>query len=447
MSSEESLERTQAVAPPSLTRAKRLLHRSYAKLPDFTPLEYRDWDDKQLRQQVLARLRQLVEEHAAQLGKVDTDSLLSALLNELTRMGPLQQLMKEEGVTEVMINGPDTLYVEKAGKLRRLKRLTFNSEDHLQATARQILAPLGKSISGGQPMADARMKDGSRVNVVAPPLSPNGTTITIRRFAPKPYTGHDLTRFGTLSPNMLRFLHLAVHERANIIVAGGTGSGKTTLLNMLSGFIPERERIVTIEDNAELQLKQEHLVCLEARESGLGGMEETVSIRDLVKNALRMRPDRIVVGECRGAEALDMLQAMNTGHDGSLTTLHANSPRDVLARLETLIMMAGYQLPIKAIRQQIASAVQVIVHQARLSDGTRKVISIMEITGIQEETILLQELFGWQRTGVAEDGTNQGRFICRGMIPKVVQLMRERGATVDLSMFAQAGGDDALRPI
>ena len=422
--------------------AKRALHRHYGALPPFSVEELRDWTAEQVAEQGLVRLNALVEQNLEEMPEEhELDRLVTEVHRELTSWGPLERLMNEEGVTEVMINGRDQIYIERQGRLLKARNMAFDSDEHVIAVARQILAPLGKFVDRANPLADGRMKDGSRVNVVIPPLATRGPTITVRRFSRKPLRGDDLVKYGSMSPNMLRFLQLCVRERVSIVVAGGTGSGKTTLLNVLSSFIPASERIVTIEDAAELQLDQDHVVTLEARVSGLEKGEQPVLIRDLVKNALRMRPDRIVVGECRGGEALDMLQAMNTGHEGSLTTVHANSPRDVLARLETLIMMAGYNLPLPAIRHQISSAVQLIVMQARFRDGSRKVTTVSEITGIQNETILLNEIFTFKQSGYTAEGQLQGRFASRGFIPKVIHEMRENGIAVDLDIFAQAESD------
>jgi pilus assembly protein CpaF len=352
--------------------------------------------------------------------------------------------MREDGISEVMINARDMIYVEKGGKLMRVRNLEFESDEQVIAAARQILAPLGKDVNAATPLADGRMSDGSRVNVIIPPLATRGPSITIRRFSTKRYTGEDLVRFGSLSPNMLKFLQLCVRERISLVVSGGTGSGKTTLLNVLSSFIPNSERIVTIEDAAELRLDQEHVVSLEARSGLLEEGQKPIEIRELVKNSLRMRPDRIVVGECRGGEALDMLQAMNTGHEGSMTTVHSNSPRDALSRLETLVMMAGYDLPISAIRHQVTSAVALIVQQSRFRDGSRKITSICEVTGIQNDTILMAELFVYKHEGYARDGAAIGRFACSGFVPKVAHQMRANGVAIDLEMFAQAGVDKTV---
>ena len=361
------------------------------------------------------------------------EALVKEVVDEAVGLGPLEDFLADDSVDEIMVNGWDHVYVERHGKIT-LTDKQFTSNDQVLAVIRRILAPIGRRVDESSPMVDARLADGSRVNAIIPPLCLTGPTITIRKFARTPYTHLDLIRFGSITPAMAEFLKLAVHNRRNIIISGGTGSGKTTFLNILSGFIPHTERIVTIEDAAELRLAQEHVVSLESKPASIEGKGE-IPIRKLVINALRMRPDRIVVGECRGGEALDMLQAMNTGHDGSLTTLHANSPRDALARLETMVLMAGLDLPTRAIREQVASAIHLIVQGARLPDGTRKITNISEITGMEGDTIIMQTIFEFTQTGFDEHGRVLGSLHATGAMPKFVHELRQRGIEVDMGMF------------
>jgi pilus assembly protein CpaF len=331
-----------------------------------------------------------------------------------------------------MVNGPQQVYIEREGRLE-LTNVTFQNDEHVMKIIQRIIAPIGRRVDESSPMVDARLADGSRVNAIIPPLSLVGPVITIRKFSATPFTVEDLVRFGTSTPEMFEFLEACVKARLNIFVSGGTGSGKTTMLNILSGFIPDDERIVTIEDAAELQLRQEHVVTLEARPSNIEG-KGAIPIRELVRNALRMRPDRIVVGECRSAEALDMLQAMNTGHDGSMSTGHANSPRDMLARLETMVLMAGMDLPLRAIREQIASAVDLIVHQNRLKDGSRKIVNITEVQGMEGDVIVMQDIFVFEQTGVVE-GKIQGKLRPTGIRPKFVEKFEAAGIHLPPNVF------------
>ena len=343
---------------------------------------------------------------------------------DYSRLGPIAELMANPRVTEIMVMGVHDIYVEVDGKLI-LTPIRFDSDAALMAVIKYIVESVGRHVDAASPLCDARLADGSRVHVAIPPVAVDGALLNIRRFVRGPLDMTDLIRLGSCSETAFGFLKACVLARANIVISGGAGSGKTTLLNVLSGYLPDDERIVTIEDAAELQLRQRHVARLEARPSGPDGKE--VTIRDLVTSSLRMRPDRLVVGEVRGAEALDMLQAMNTGHDGSMTTLHANKPRDVLARIETLVLMAGYDLPIRAVRAQVASAINVIVHLERMRDGTRKVVQISEVTGMEEEVITMQDVFRFIRTGVDAQGRVIGRFTAAGLRPRILDRLEDRG--------------------
>ena len=357
-----------------------------------------------------------------------------ALMDELIGYGPITPLLRSPRISEIMINGPDMVFVESKGKLYE-SGVRFFNEGHLMSIIQRIVEPLGRHVDDASPMVDARLPDGSRVNAIIPPLALRGASVTIRKFADKKLTTEDLIKFGSMTKEMAMFLEEAVKSRQNILVSGGTGSGKTTLLNVLSQFIPQGERVVTVEDSAELKLSHRNLVALEARPANIEG-KGRVTIRDLVVNTLRMRPDRIIVGECRGAEALDMLQAMNTGHDGSLTTAHANNPRDALTRLENMVMMAGFELPSKAIREQIASALDLIVQQTRLPDGSRKIVQISEVTGREGDVILLQDIFTFEQEGMDKDGKVIGHHTATGNIPYFVDELRKTGRLkLDMSVF------------
>jgi len=366
------------------------------------------------------------------------------VLNDLLGYGPIQPLLEDSEVTEVMVNGPKKVYVEKKGQLIKTT-VAFDDDDHVLRVIDRIILPLGRRVDADSPTVDARLPDGSRVNAVIPPVAIDGPSITIRKFSREKLTTEQLISFGSITKNMAEFLRACVLARLNILISGGTGSGKTTLLNVLSAFIPEEERIVTIEDAAELQLQQEHVLRMETKPENVDG-RGAVTIRDLVRNSLRMRPDRIVVGECRGGEALDMLQAMNTGHDGSLTTLHANSPRDALARLETLVLMAGMDLPLKVVRQQLSSAVDLIVQQTRLKDGNRKVTSITEVAGMEGETIVLTDVFKFEQTGVSPDGKVLGELRPTGIRPLFTPQLEAAGYKLGAEVFGAAfGGGDRRR--
>ncbi|MCF0141154.1 MAG: CpaF family protein [Mogibacterium sp.] len=360
-------------------------------------------------------------------------SIMQAIYNEIVGLGPLEALVMDPTVSEIMVNGPNMVFIERAGKLVRTD-IHFQDDDHVRRVLDRIVSPLGRHIDDSVPMVDARLKDGSRVNAIIPPLALNGSTITIRKFSSTPLTVDNLISFGSLDEKMSNFLQVAVEGKLNILVSGGTGSGKTTLLNVLSAFIPADERIVTIEDAAELRLMQEHVVSLESRPANIEGTG-AVTIRDLVRNALRMRPDRIVVGEVRGGETLDMLQAMNTGHDGSMTTAHANTPRDAISRVETMVMMSGMELPVKAIRQQIAGAFDLIVQQARFRDGSRRITSITEVVGMEGDIITTQELFRFVTDGYDANRKIVGHFEATGIRPMCLEKIQLNGANLDQVSF------------
>ena len=373
----------------------------------------------------------LAEENIV-MSRSERNALFDAIIAEILGFGPLETLLADDSITEIMVNGPKNIYIEQKGNLTRAN-VTFENDDHVMRVLDRIVAPLGRRIDESSPYVDARLPDGSRVNAVIKPISLVGPTITIRKFSKKPFQVEDLIRFGSMTPEIGEFLRACVISRLNVIVSGGTGSGKTTLLNVLSGFIPNTERILTIENAAELQLRQEHVVGLESRPPNIDGRGE-VSIQDLVVNSLRMRPDRIVVGECRSGEALDMLQAMNTGHDGSLTTAHSNSPRDTISRLEVMCLMAGMDLPVRAIREQIASAVDLIVHQERLRDGTRKIVKVTEVQGMEGDVITLSDIFEFEKTGV-EAGRVIGRIKPTGLRPKFIDAIESSGIHLPPAIF------------
>ena len=408
------------------------------KRMDMKKLTVEGVDCEELEDRAREKIRGIIDEVVAN-GKlpqgIDPVRLEDDVFNEAMRLGPLEELLADDSVTEIMVNGPTKVYVERRGKLQ-LSDCQFSDDASVLAVIERIVAPLGRRIDESQPYVDARLADGSRVNAIIAPLALSGPTITIRKFAKKALSPEDFIRFGTWTADAAAFMDICVRLRKNVIVAGGTGSGKTTLLNLLSGYIPENERIVTVEDAAELRLQQPHVVRLEARPPNIEG-KGAVTIRDLVKNCLRMRPDRIIVGECRGGEALDMLQAMNTGHDGSLTTVHANSPRDVISRLETMVLMSGMELPSRAIREQIQSAVDIIIHESRLADGSRKVTAITEVTGMEGNQIVMQDIFTFVQTGVGPDGKILGEMRPTGAIPTWLDQAKSRGISVDMRMFQE----------
>ncbi|MGI5835241.1 MAG: CpaF family protein [Chloroflexota bacterium] len=431
---QETTFRRQVTPPQDTTRSgfKDVKARVQAKvIAELDPKNDLN-DDTQLRHSVQLLFDQVIEQEGIILTRIERQKLFDEVYAEIRGFGPIEPFLQDPNITEVMVNGPKSVYVESQGKIRKTDA-EFDDDDHVMRIIDRIVAPLGRHIDESSPMVDARLPDGSRVNAIIAPLSLVGPCITIRKFSRRPLTVDDLIRFGSMTPELAEFLQACVKARLNIIVSGGTGSGKTTLLNVLSGFIPSDERIVTIEDAAELQLRQDHVVRLEARPPNIEG-KGAVRIRDLVINALRMRPDRIVVGECRGSEALDMLQAMNTGHDGSLTTGHANSPRDMLARLETMVLMAGMDLPLRAIREQIASAIDLIVQQARMRDGSRRIVNVTEVQGMEGDVIVLQDIFVFEQMG-EEGGKILGHLRPTGIRPKFMTKLEEANLHLPPSVF------------
>ena len=377
-----------------------------------------------IREKISGMVDRVIELHGFAVTGNERQRLIIEMANDVTGFGPLEPLLKDETITEVMVNGPSHVYIERGGKIERIDSVFLNDE-HVLRIIERIITPLGRRIDESSPRVDARLPDGSRVNAIIEPLSLVGPVITVRKFAAKPFTVDDLISFGTATPEMFDFLRACVEAKLNLFVSGGTGSGKTTTLNVISSFIPNDERIVTIEDAAELQLRQEHVITLESRPPNLEG-EGEITIRNLLRNAMHMRPDRIIVGECRAGEALDMLQAMTTGHDGSLSTGHANSPKDMLRRLETMVLMTGYQMPLRAIREQIASAVDLIVHTARLKDGTRKIVNITEVFGIEDDEILTHDVFAFEQTGITE-GKIEGELRPTGIRPTFMGQFERNG--------------------
>ncbi|MBN5029061.1 Flp pilus assembly complex ATPase component TadA [Stenotrophomonas maltophilia] len=437
-SSERLLARPEQL-PPDMAVYRAKLHASLVKQMDLRRLDVRSMDDESLRNATIKLIDEVMQREFSELPKtINPRRLAKEVLDEAIGLGPLEDLIDDATVTEIMVNAHDQIFIERAGRIER-SPIVFTSDRAVLSAIERIVTPLGRRIDESSPMVDARLKDGSRVNAIIPPVALRGPSISIRKFAKRKLEGKDLLTFGSLSQPMLEFLIVAVRERRNIVVTGGTGSGKTTLLNILSNFIPDTDRIVTIEDAAELKLVQPNLVALEARPPNMEGKGH-ISIRDLVRNALRMRPDRIVVGECRGGEALDMLQAMNTGHEGSLTTAHANNPREALSRLEVMVMMSGMELPMTVVREQISSAVDLIVHQKRFPCGSRKVSHITELTGMESGTIQLQDVFLFKaRSSAGRDGKVVGEFVATGAVPEFYEELAERGVSVDLDIFRSGG--------
>lgn len=390
-------------------------------------------DPAAVEQVIGSYVQKVMEEDPFAIPVSERSNIVTELRDEMLGLGPIESLLKDSSITEIMVNGPEKVFVERMGKVK-LTDVRFHDDAHVMNIIERILSPIGRHVDESMPLVDARLKDGSRVNIIIPPLALCGPCITIRRFAEKALSVENLITFGTLDRKMADFIKACIQARINILVSGGTGSGKTTTLNVLSSFIPENERIVTIEDAAELKLQQGHVVTLESRPANIEGTGQ-ITIRDLVRNALRMRPDRIIVGEVRSGEALDMLQAMNTGHDGSLTTAHANSPRDALSRIETMVLMAGFDMPVRAIREQISSALELILQQARLRDGTRKITHITEVQHMEGEVITTQDIFRFEQTGMDESGKLTGRFVATGMQPTFLEKFQASGVELPENFF------------
>ena len=437
---------------PNVDRIKKTVHE---RLITSLGLNSDTYGADVVERQIGVLVDEYCEEARLKLTKHDREELAELILHDVLGLGPLESLLEDPEVSEIMVNGPKTIFTERRGRITQAD-LEFESEVQLRKVIDRIVARIGRRVDESSPMVDARLQDGSRVNIVIPPLAVSGSSITIRKFSRVPYKVQDLVTFGTLNNDMANFIRACVRSRISMVVSGGTGSGKTTTLNVLSNFIPDTERVVTVEDTAELQLRQRNLVSLEARSANVEG-RGAVAIRDLVVNALRMRPDRIVVGECRAAETLDMLQAMNTGHDGSMTTVHANSPKDAINRLETMVIMGGSDLPFQAIREQIVGGITLLVQQARLRDGRRVVTHISEIIGISGSNILLQDICLFDQTGIDDEGNVLGAFRWTGVIPKLLPRLKANGEDFPVEVFGKtglqliegqshsAGGDAALR--
>ncbi|MHB1392317.1 MAG: CpaF family protein [Clostridia bacterium] len=417
-----------------LSEVKGIIHKKIIERIDTGMLDKED-EEKRLNTEIADIVEETLKEKELHLSRTERQTIISYIIDESIGFGPISKYLLDEEVSEIMVNGPDQIYIEKRGRLE-IADSNFEDNQHVMRIIEKIVSPLGRRIDESSPMVDARLPDGSRVNAIIPPLALNGPTITIRKFSKKPLNVGNLISYGTMTSDMALFIEACIKARLNIVVSGGTGSGKTTTLNVLSSFIPDDERILTIEDAAELQLGQEHVVRLESRPANIEG-KGAINIRDLVKNALRMRPDRIVIGEVRGGEALDMLQAMNTGHDGSLTTGHSNSPRDMLARLETMVLMAGMDLPVRAIREQISSAIDIIIQQSRLKDGSRKITHITEVQGMEKDTIILQDIFVYNEKGTDEKGRISGNFTATGIRPKFMEKLMNTRVPLSNNLFNQ----------
>ena len=405
-------------------------------IEELDPAKLRGLEPERAREAVVVAARALISQEMPGIVGSVRDDLVAAVADEVLGLGPIEGLINEPAVSEIMVNAPDEVFYEKEGRLY-LSSVRFRDEAHIMRIIERIVAPLGRRVDESSPMVDARLPDGSRVNVILPPVAPKSPTITIRKFQADKMTIEDLIRLNSLTREVAEFLRACVLVRLNIIVSGGTGTGKTTMLNALSSFIPDTERIVTIEDPTELRLQQGHVVSLEARPISLEGRGE-VTMRDLVRNSLRMRPDRIIVGEVRGPEAFDMMQAMNTGHEGSLGTVHANTPRDALARIENMILMAGLDLPMRAIREQIASAIHMVIQIARLADGTRRIVKVSEVSGMEGEVVTMQDLFGFEQTGVDSDGRVVGEFRPTGIRPSFATKFEIAGVHLPTDLFSKA---------
>ncbi len=427
-----SINRDSGVYFDEYADLKEKVHREIIEIINQDIANHIDFSSNQ-EEYLLKNLESIIDGKPINIARNDRSRLVREIYNNVVGLGPLEPLLADPEITEIMVNGPYEVYVERKGKLEK-SGTRFKDNAHVMNVINRIVSTVGRHIDEASPMVDARLLDGSRFNAIIPPLAIKGPTITIRKFFKTPLTVGDLVRFTSISPKMISFLEACVKGKLNIIVSGGTGSGKTTLLNILSGFIPNNERIVTIEDAAELQLRQEHVVTLESRPANIEGAGQ-ITIRNLVVNSLRMRPDRIIVGEVRSSETLDMLQAMNTGHEGSMTTAHANSPRELMSRMETMVLMSGFELPVKAIREQISSAIDLVVHQSRLRDGSRKVVNISEIVGMEGDTILIQDLFYYKEAGVDISGKIKGEFLSTGIRPRLLDKITSSGILVKDDWF------------
>ncbi len=425
------------VEPKSKTKEfEELKRRIHGKLVDKLDLtRVGELEGDVLRREIRRVIEHLCDTEDTLLNRNERERLVNEVLDETFGLGPLELLLKDSSICDILINGPKDIYVERRGKMERTN-VEFRDNDHLMQIIDRIVSKVGRRVDETSPMVDARLEDGSRVNAIIPPLALDGAAMSIRRFGSNPLKLEDLLNFKAFTPEMVMLLEGAIKARLNMIISGGTGSGKTTLLNTLSSFIPNHERIITIEDAAEIQLQQEHVVRLETRPPNIEG-RGAVTATDLVKNALRMRPERIIIGECRGPETLDMLQAMNTGHDGSLTTIHANTPRDAIARMETLIMMSGFEMPAKAMRQQISSAVDIIIQASRLQGGKRRVTHITEVVGMEQDTVVLQDIYLYQKEGVDEAGAARGKFVATGVRPNFMDRLESAGVRLPASAFRQ----------
>ncbi|MCA9128653.1 MAG: CpaF family protein [Planctomycetales bacterium] len=418
---------------------KRRIHNKLVDKLDLSRIG--DMKGDQLRREIRMVVEHLCDQENTLLNRVERDRIIDEVLDETFGLGPLELLLKDATISDIMINGPKDIFVERGGRLEKTN-VEFRDNTHLMQIIDRIVSKVGRRVDETSPMVDARLEDGSRVNAIIPPLALDGASVSIRRFGSNPLKLEDLLNYKALTPEMVMLLEGCIKARLNMIICGGTGSGKTTLLNTLSSFIPNDQRIITIEDAAELQLQQDHVVRLETRPPNIEG-NGAVTATDLVKNALRMRPERVIIGECRGGETLDMLQAMNTGHDGSLTTIHANNPRDGIARLETMVMMAGFELPIKAIRQQVSSAVDLIIQANRLQGGPRRVTHITEVVGMEQETVVMQDIYKFVQDGINEEGKAYGHFECTGVRPSFMHRLEQAGIRLPASAFRQRNIMDA----
>jgi pilus assembly protein CpaF len=418
------------------TQFEEVKRRIHGKLVDKLDLSrVGDLKGEKLKKEIRMVVEHLCDAEETMLNRQEREKIVDEVIDEVLGLGPLELILKDPGVSDILINGPKNIFVEKGGRMQKSK-VSFRDGKHLLQIIDRIVSKVGRRVDETSPMVDARLEDGSRVNAIIPPLALDGAAVSIRRFGSNPLKLEDLLNFKAFTPEMVMLLEGCIKARLNMIIAGGTGSGKTTLLNTLSSFIGHEDRIITIEDAAELQLQQEHVVRLETRPANIEG-NGAIGATDLVRNALRMRPERIIIGECRGGETLDMLQAMNTGHDGSMTTIHANTPRDAIARLETLVMMAGYDLPVKAIRQQVSGAVDVLIQANRLQGGPRRVTAITEVVGMEQDTIIMQDIYKYTQKGIDEEGKAYGHFECTGVRPSFMDKLESAGVRLPASAFRE----------